>query len=95
MGTDRHIVGVRILTITDTPGLGLNASNPTYYVNKAGKVTFTGQFTGKLIMDGFVVKQDVDALTASTITSRAITAIVKASVDSGESWIERNALGGN
>ena len=95
MGTDRRIVGVRILTITDTPGLGLNASNPGYYVKKAEKITFSGQFAGKLITDGFVVKQDVDAITASTITSKAITAIVKASVDSGESWIERNALGGN
>ena len=95
MGTDRRIVGVRILAISDTPGLGLNASNPGYYVKKAEKVTFTGQFAGKLITDGFVVKQDVDAITASTITSKAITAIVKASVDSGESWIERNALGGN
>ena len=95
MGTDRRIVGVRILTISDTPGLGLNASNPGYYVKKAEKITFSGQFAGKLITDGFVVKQDVDAITASTITSKAITAIVKASVDSGESWIERNALGGN
>jgi electron transport complex protein RnfG len=95
LGIDRRIAGIRILASSDTPGLGLNATNPNYYVKKAEKITFSGQFTDKPITDAFVVKQDVDAITASTITSKAITAIVKASVDSGEAWLERTALGGN
>lgn len=95
LGTDRRIAGVKVLALADTPGLGLNATNPKYYVKKAGKVTFTGQFSGKPLSDAFIVKQDVDAITASTITSKALTSIVKASVDSGAAWIERKALGGN
>ncbi len=94
LGTDHRVAGLRILISTDTPGLGLNATNPTSYVNKSKKLTFPGQFTGKPTTDAFIVKQDVDAISASTITSKAITNIVKASVDSGQAWLERNANGG-
>jgi electron transport complex protein RnfG len=94
LGTDRRIAGVRVLASSDTPGLGLNALNPGYYVDRVKKLTFPGQFFGKPLTDDFVVRQDVDAITASTITSRAITTIVKAAADAGESWIERNAQGG-
>jgi len=36
VGIDLHrsIAGVRIVALNDTPGLGMNASNPTYYVDK-------------------------------------------------------------
>lgn len=98
LGPDRRIAGVRVLASTDTPGLGLNAMNPTYYVNRAKKITFPGQFTGKPTGDAFVVKQDVDAISASTITSRAITGVVKASADSGQAWLDKAAMpasGGN
>jgi electron transport complex protein RnfG len=95
IGPDRRIAGVRVLISTDTPGLGLTATNPTYYVgDKTRKLTFPGQFTGKAVSDPFIVKQDVDAITASTISSKAITAIVKAAADSGEAWLEQNPPGG-
>ena len=85
---NRSIAGVRVLELNDTPGLGANAKNSSYYVNKADKITFPGQFTGKFLTDSFVVKQDVAAITASTITSKALTAIVKASADSAAAWLE-------
>lgn len=85
VGADKKITGVKVLDNKDTPGLGANAANPTYFVDRTSKTTFTGQFTGKSIGDPFVVKQDVVAITASTITSKAVTGVVKASsVAAGE-----------
>lgn len=89
---NRSIAGVRILELNDTPGLGANAKNPGYYVNKAEKTTFPGQFDGKFVTDGFVVKGDVAAITASTITSTALTKIVKTVADKAALWLENSTL---
>jgi electron transport complex protein RnfG len=62
------IAGVRILEHQDTPGLGANAVSPS----------FTGQFDGKSVRDPFEANGDVKALTAATITSRAVAGAVKA-----------------
>jgi len=93
VGLDRRIVGVRVLQSTDTPGLGANAASPSYYVDKTSKVTFPGQFTGKPLSDAFEVKKDVNAITASTITSRSLTRIVKAAGAAAGAWLDR-AVGG-
>ncbi len=96
VGTDRTIVGVQVLASQDTPGLGYNAANPTYYVNKTTKTTFPGQFVGKTSTDPFVVKQDVQAITAATITSKALTAIIKTSATAAQAYLERSVTdGGN
>lgn len=89
---NRSIAGVRILELNDTAGLGANAKNPGYYVDKVNKVTFPGQFAGKFVTDPFVVKSDVVAITASTITSNSLTTIVKAAADAGVLWLENSAL---
>lgn len=94
VATDRRIAGARVMTLSDTPGLGANATNLTYFVDKAAKKTFPGQFTGKLVGDPFEVKNDVVAISASTITSKALTSIVKEAGQAGSSWLEANA-GGN
>lgn len=91
VGLNRSIAGVRILDLNDTPGLGMNAKNSAYYVNKEKKLTFPGQFTGKFLTDAFEVKQDVAAITASTITSRSLTTIVKAAAASAGAWLESPA----
>lgn len=88
----RSIAGVRVLELNDTPGLGANAKSATYYVNKADKVTFPGQYTGKYLTDAFEVKKDVAAITAATITSKALTGIVKAAADSAAAWLETSAI---
>jgi electron transport complex protein RnfG len=80
------ISGVKILENSDTPGLGANAASPSYFVDKAAGITFYGQFAGKSLNDPFEVKGDVAAITASTITSRAVTRVVKASGTAVLAW---------
>jgi electron transport complex protein RnfG len=74
------IAGVRILEHKDTPGLGAKASSPS----------FTGQFEGKNVNDPFEVagdKADVDAITASTITSRAVAGAVRAAGQAAAAYL--------
>jgi electron transport complex protein RnfG len=78
VGADRKVAGVKIMENKDTPGLGANAASPNYFVDRKSKTTFTGQFKGKSIEDKFEVRGDVIAITASTITSKAIAGVVKA-----------------
>jgi electron transport complex protein RnfG len=79
---------VKILEHQDTPGLGANAASPTYYVDKAAKLTFYGKFAGKPVSDPFVAKEDVAAITASTITSRAVSSVVKAAGTAAAVWLD-------
>jgi electron transport complex protein RnfG len=81
-----RIAGVRILEHKDTPGLGANAASPVYYVDKAAKLTFYGQFTGKPVGDPFEPKEDIIAITASTITSAAVSRTVKAAGAALTAW---------
>lgn len=64
---DGKVLGINILTINETPGLGMNAK----------KDSFLSQFTGRsgklaVSKDG----GDIDAITSATITSRAVTSAV-------------------
>jgi electron transport complex protein RnfG len=90
---DGTVSGVKILSLQDTPGLGANAASPAYYVNKAAKLTFYGQFSGKPADDPFEPKADVAAITAATISSRAISLAVKTSARSALQWL--SSQGGN
>lgn len=94
VGTDRRITGVKILDNKDTPGLGANAKSPTYFVDKTSKTTFPGQFSGKPLSDAFEVKKDIVAITASTITSKALTNMVKQAGIAAAAFFEQSALGG-
>jgi electron transport complex protein RnfG len=87
VSVDKRITGVKIMEHSDTPGLGANAASPSYFVDRAKGITFYGQFAGKSVADPFVVKDDVVAITASTITSRAVTAAVKAAGQAASSWL--------
>jgi len=86
------ITGVKILEHSDTPGLGANAVSPTYFVDRAKGLTFYGQFAGKKVTDPFVVKDDVAAITASTITSLAVTASVKAAGLAVQAWLTKEGV---
>ena len=92
VGLNRSIAGVRVLELNDTAGLGANAKNASYYVKKAEKVTFPGQFAGKFLTDPFEVKKDVAAITASTITSRSLTKIIKNAADAAAIWLENSTM---
>ena len=87
VSVDKRITGVKIMEHSDTPGLGANAASPSYFVDRSKGITFYGQFTGKNVDDPFTVKGDVVAITASTITSRAVTAAVKAAGQTAVSWL--------
>ena len=87
VSVDKRITGVKIMEHSDTPGLGANAASPSYYVDRAKGITFYGQFAGKSVDDPFTVKGDVVAITASTITSRAVTAAVKAAGQAATKWL--------
>ena len=89
VGVDRKISGVKILEHNDTPGLGANAGSPTYYVDRAKGIHFYDQFTGKQVSDPFVPKQDIIAITAATITSRAVAASVKAAGEAASAWFSQ------
>lgn len=88
---DGRVTRVKILSHKDTPGLGANAASDSYYVDRAKKITFTGQFSGKSFADPFLVKEDVLIVTASTITSRAVANIVKASSEAVMAYIQQGA----
>ncbi|MDR2796495.1 MAG: RnfABCDGE type electron transport complex subunit G [Spirochaetaceae bacterium] len=87
------ITGVKILQISDTPGLGANAAKENYYVDKPKKLTFYGQFAGMKSAGNIAVKKDgggVETITAATITSRAVSLIVKNAAQAGSEWIAAN-----
>ena len=81
------ITGVRIMAHTDTPGLGANAASPSFFVDRPNRITFYGQFTGKHANDPFEVKNDVAVITASTVTSDAVAASVKAAASAVNTWL--------
>ena len=92
VSADKRITGVKIMEHSDTPGLGANAASPSYFVDRAKGITFYGQFTGKNTADPFLVKGDVTAITAATITSTAVASAVKAAGQSAAAWL---AAGGS
>jgi electron transport complex protein RnfG len=91
VGIDGNIVGVRVLANTDTPGLGANASSPSYFVDKpANTRTFYGQFAGMAADGAINVTKDggkVEAITAATITSRTVSLMVNTAGTVGREWL--------
>jgi electron transport complex protein RnfG len=86
VGTNGKISAVKILEHSDTPGLGANAASSKYYIDRANGIHFYDQFAGKAVSDPFVPKSDVIAITAATITSRAVAASVKAAGEAALAW---------
>jgi Na+-translocating ferredoxin:NAD+ oxidoreductase subunit G len=77
IGRDNKLTGVRVLSHTETPGLGARITG----------AAFVSQFAG-LGLEALKLKKDdpaagrVDAITAATISSRAVTNAVRAAVES-------------
>ena len=74
---------IQFLTLTDSPGIG----------TKAKDEPFIGQFRNKPIADGFVLGSDVQAIAGATITSTAVTRMVKIAVDAASSYMSSHGLG--
>jgi electron transport complex protein RnfG len=62
-----NVVGVKILSMNETPGLGMQAI----------EAKFLKQFTGKTVKSPLKAKKDIDAITGATITSQAVADGVK------------------
>lgn len=61
------ITGIKILSHSETPGLGA----------RIGEAAFQDQFAQKSINDNFVVKEDVDGVTGATVSSKSVAEILK------------------
>ena len=72
---DGTVNGVSILSISETAGLGMKATEPSFYEQYHGKLT-----------DSFYVAKDggngeaIDAISGATITTRAVTNAVNAAL---------------
>lgn len=64
------LTGMTVLSHLETPGLGARIE----------EAWFKEQFVGKAIKDGFVAKEDIDAITGATISSDAVGSIIKNSI---------------
>jgi len=91
VSSDGLITGVKIMEHSDTPGLGANAASSSYFVDRASGITFYGQFAGKHVTHPFRVKDDVISITASTITSVAVSSSVKAAGLAVSAWLAGKA----
>lgn len=65
----KKITGYKVLEHLETPGLGARIAEDG----------FKGQFSGKSWNDPFKVKEDVIPITGATISSKAVTALLKES----------------
>jgi len=75
LDVDGVLTGIDIISHSETPGLGANASNPTFsdqYKGKSGTLTVTKNAPNE---------NEIQAITSATITSRAVTAGVNEVID--------------
>lgn len=63
----KKVTGVKIVSLVETPGLGLNAADSK----------FLKQFIGKGRDDKLIAKVDIDAIAGATITTQAVCDGVK------------------
>ncbi|MCQ2249401.1 MAG: FMN-binding protein [Treponema sp.] len=75
MKTDGTITGVQFLELSDSPGFGLKANDPTFKLPN-GK-TFYGQFEGKNARNGIKAGETFDAISGATITSVGAAALIE------------------
>lgn len=70
ISTDGTVTGVSILSISDTPGLGMNAEKESFR-DQYKKAAAAGGFT--VIKNGTAGDTEISAMTGATITSQAVT----------------------
>jgi len=66
-----NVTGVEILSMLETPGFGEKVDDPV----------FKDQFIGKSPDDAVALRDDIDAVTGATISSRALTKGVREALD--------------
>lgn len=86
ISTDNMLKGVSILSISETPGLGMNAENvlvPQFRNRKLEEY--------KVVKTGALSSDEIDAITSATITSNAVTS----GVNTGVRYYQLLTEGGN
>lgn len=80
MTVDGTVTGLQFLELTDSPGFGLKANDPTFTLPNGQ--TFYGQFNGKNAEQGFKSGVNFDAISGATITSNAIAGMISCGTSS-------------
>lgn len=70
ISSDGMVTGVSLLSISDTPGLGMNAEKESFR-DQYKKAAPSGGFT--VIKNGTAGDTEINAMTGATITSQAVT----------------------
>lgn len=73
---DGTIKGIEFLSLSETPGLGMNATKPTFKDQFAGKKADSLAVT----KSGSASESEIDAMSGATITSNAVTNAVNAAL---------------
>ena len=89
MKTDGTITGVQFLELSDSPGFGLKANDPTFKNTK--KKTFYGQFEGVNAKNGLNAGSNFDAISGATITSVGAAALIEEGTKSMFKFFEGGA----
>ena len=74
------ITGLRLISNTETPGLGANAANPAF-TDKFAEKTGTPALTVVKAGMGSGAENEIDAIASATITSTAVTKAAQAGLD--------------
>lgn len=87
--SDKKVIGVNILSVADeTPGLGQNAGKPNFYEQMKGKCE-------NIVLvknSAQSAKNEINAVTGATITSKAVTKAVNQALEAAEIY-ETNFAG--
>lgn len=68
------VTGVNILSMSETPGLGANATKASFLQQ------FIGKIAGVSVTKNAPAENEIKALTGATITSKAVTTAVEAAI---------------
>lgn len=71
---ENKITGIAFLSLSETPGLGMNAQNPEFYSQYAGKEAQPLS----VVKGGGAGDTEINAMSGATITSNAVTNAVNA-----------------
>lgn len=71
---ENTLTSIEFLELTDTPGFGQKAKEPT----------FKDQFINKPVEEKLVLNTNVDAITGSTMSSNGIVTILNAAIEAGK-----------
>ena len=82
------VTGIKILSQGETPGLGANSTQPSFYGQFEDKQTGKELAVVKSTPTG---ENEIQAITGATITSKAVTSAVNSAVD----FYKENLEGGN